>query len=109
MEYKPENEKSFFSDREIFGSKYYKIIKATKIGNKLVDIKVIECEKHLISSNMIPIDDFVNREYYYENVYELVPNVRDKPKKLKGYEHLAISELDEKIFTLQFRNSIFIN
>lgn len=94
MEFKEVNGISFYHDR--YNNKYYEIVKATQIANKLIDIKVRECELNFITTKMIPIDGFINREYYYEELYELISNPKARPTKLKGCEVLQLSELQDR-------------
>lgn len=91
MEFKPE-EKKYYHD--IYHNKYYEIKRATQFGNGIIDIDVRECKKELIRVDVIPIDNFKNREHYEEEVIELIPF--GKIKKIPNCEILRLSELQDR-------------
>lgn len=92
MEFNTETEKKYYHD--IYYKKYYEIVKATQYGQHLVDIKVKECEIKFLRIDVVPKDNFKNKETIDEYVSELIPFGRIK--KMPNCDLLRKDELQDK-------------
>lgn len=87
MEFNTETDERYFRDQ--YDKKYYKIIKARDEDSYIADVKVRSCKLEYDSHDIIPKDNFINKEIIERKIYKLVPI-----GNIKKYRHLAVSKDD---------------